>query len=170
MNLSTPEVDLLKYALRNISVAWIVDKEHENMQNVLTEGVRTAFDYEVFSDNENPRRYAMNLKIRFETTIGEKQIGYKIDSLISGVFEVREDVPKDNVAYLVRVNAVAALYGILRGIVGTITATFGTGAFFAPSVMPHEIVQVTESNKAAFRKFAERAKAAQDPSAAPVKP
>jgi hypothetical protein len=94
----------------------------------------------------------MNLKLRFETMVGEKQIGYKIDALISGVFEVREGVPKDREAYLVRLNAVSALYGILRGIIGTVTATFDTGPFFAPSVMPQEIVERTEANKAALKK------------------
>lgn len=57
-----------------------------------------------------------------------------IDVTISGAFTIADEPNAEGFPDLIKYNAPAVLYGLLRGVVGVVTENWGTGSVAIPSI------------------------------------
>lgn len=109
---------------------------------------KCGFDYAVATHSVEKNRYRLGFRVRCcEADEGGKHMGNAMEAEIVGFFRFDEDESKEKMDALIRLNGVSILYGILRGIVATVTGVFPTGKFLLPTVMPREIVEHAEKAK-----------------------
>ncbi len=110
--------------------------------------VKSAFDYSLGVHSKEVRRYRFDLHVKcYEADEEEIKVGYEVEAAITGFFSLDEEVPKEKMEVLVRLNSFSILYGMLRGIVATASGSFPGGKFLLPAVMPQDIVELVERAK-----------------------
>ncbi|MEX2381721.1 MAG: hypothetical protein WD490_05010 [Opitutales bacterium] len=72
---------------------------------------------------------------------------YKLDFRIQGVFRFDEGLEEQKMQYLVRVNGGTILYGILRGMLATMTGAFPEGRINLPTIMMQDVVRRVEERR-----------------------
>lgn len=109
---------------------------------------KSGFDYTVSKKRDHDLSYRMKLIFRFqEVDTNDKPIGCKLKIAIIGFFQFPEETDEENRAKLIRLNGVSILYGILRGVVGTVSGLQPGGRITLPAIMPNEIVAMVEAGK-----------------------
>jgi hypothetical protein len=109
-------------------------------------------DYEVFRDQEDVKLWALKLSVR-SIVPAEKSIpGYVIDAQAFGTFSFKDEATEDEKQYLIRVNGATILYGLLRGMLATVSGSFPRGKHVLPSVFMQEIVDKIEKQRQAKKK------------------
>jgi len=110
----------------------------------------SSFDYDIGARKEDPARRVMQFKAFFQQLDGNQQkIGFTVRCELIGLFRFTEATPKGKEEAVLRINGVSQLYGAMRGIVSAATGSFPFGHFILPSIMPQEIVEQVEKDKAA---------------------
>jgi hypothetical protein len=71
----------------------------------------------------------------------------RLDFRMLGFFWFPPEVPDDRIPYLIRVNGCTILYGILRGVVASLTGMFPEGPLALPTIMMQEVVRDIEANR-----------------------
>lgn len=110
--------------------------------------VNSAFDYSVSTHRTDKNRYRLDLRvITYETGSAGERVGFDLDAKIVGFILFDEEETKEKMEALIRLNGVSILYGILRGIVATVSGSMPTGKFLLPTVMPQDVVRMVESQR-----------------------
>lgn len=133
-------LQLEKYELRTLSVIWH-DMSDPN------EGVELvpAFNFKIFSHNANPRRFALTFDCSTSSRVRPKQ-AFDITTSIVGYFSCPDEWDEDTCALRATENGSTLLYGILRGLIASITAQFPYGTYYLPTVdMQAVIKEILES-------------------------
>jgi hypothetical protein len=117
------------------------------------DSVKMDLDYDVLNHLDDTNQRMLRFRTEFEEFDAEdRPTGYHIRCTILGQFHFTETTPKGKEEYIIRVNGVNILYGLLRGILGTTTGQFQSGRFLPPSFMPAELVADVEKCKDEKRK------------------
>lgn len=114
-----------------------------------------SFDYDIARHKEHDRRFMMHFRVALAPQKTKKNpdlSGYVLETEIVGLFKFPEDIEKEKMDYLIRVNGATILYGILRGQLATMTGSFAGGRFTLPTVMMQEVVADIEKAKAGASK------------------
>jgi hypothetical protein len=107
-----------------------------------------GFDYSVGQHKEEAHRYRMAFRVVAEEFAeNEQPAGLKLESEIVGFLAINPELDKAKREEIVRLNGVSILYGILRGIVATMTGTFPNGKLTLPAALPADIVKHVEEQK-----------------------
>jgi len=108
-----------------------------------------SFDYDLFCHNDDCRKIRMVLRVCVSPDSEKKSRNcpYEIKSEIEGLFTFQEDLSDEQMGYLIRVNSMTILYGILRGEVANVTGSFPSGKFLLPTVMMQDVVREIEERK-----------------------
>lgn len=123
-----------------------------------------GFDYTVGQHKNEAHRYRMAFRVVAEEFAeNEQPAGLKLESEILGYLALNPKLGKAEREELVRMNGVSILYGILRGIVATMTGTFPNGRLTLPAALPADIVNQVEEQKRTAQKDTDR------PAGKPVK-
>mgnify|MGYP002620227501 CR=1 FL=1 len=109
---------------------------------------RVSFDYDVLYNSELPDTWAMMLNVYLAPPEDEQLAGYELEVQIFGVFDASEINPTD-IEYIIRLNGLMVLYGLLRGQVAGHSGAFPLGKLMLPSVNMVEVVEEVEAEKAA---------------------
>ena len=108
--------------------------------------VKSAFDYTVSIHRSEKHRYRLDLRVLcHETDSTDERLGYELNAEIVGFILFDESETKEKMEALIRLNGVSILYGILRGIVATVSGSMPAGKFLLPTVMPQDVVRMVES-------------------------
>jgi len=141
----------------------VIHLEEYFLEKVLVERIRTNettapeaisicfdYDYEIKRNPNDPYEFVLTFIVRDDPKIKtENPQVYKLDLQIIGLFRFDEGTDEKQMQYLIRYNGCTILYGILRGMLATITGTFPEGAIRMPTIMVDEIVNKVEAeNKA----------------------
>lgn len=112
-----------------------------------------GFDYTLGGHNEQDHRYRMAFRVEAEEFAeNEQPIGMKLAAEVVGYLALNPALSKADREKLVRENGVSILYGILRGIVATMSGAFPNGKLLLPTTLPADIVsQVEEQKKEAIK-------------------
>lgn len=103
------------------------------------------FDYSVQRSARNPQLFLLTFIVRDdpEAKTPHPQI-YNLDFRIQGIFRFDEGLEEQKMQYLVRVNGGTILYGILRGMLATMTGAFPEGRLNLPTLMMADVVRKVE--------------------------
>lgn len=111
-----------------------------------------GFDYTVGQHKNEEHRYRMAFRVLAEEFAeNEQPAGLKLDCEIVGFLALNPALDKAEREKLVRLNGVSILYGILRGIVATMTGTFPNGKLNLPAALPADVVNQVEEQKRSSR-------------------
>jgi hypothetical protein len=103
--------------------------------------------YDVLKHAKDASRYLLTMMVDIEPVQPPKS-GYEIHATIRGEFSVTlEPGTKTDPAYLVRLNGLTMLYGLLRGQVAQTTGSFPWGKFVLPAMMMQDVITSVEEAK-----------------------
>jgi len=107
-----------------------------------------GFDYTLGRHKEQEHRYRMAFRVEAEEfAVNEEPVGTKLAAEIVGYLALNPALSKAEREKLVRHNGASILYGILRGIVATMSGTFPNGKLLLPTTLPDDIVRQVEEQK-----------------------
>lgn len=144
--MSAPVIHLEEYFLEKVLIERIHSKEE-----AAADAITIAFnhDYKIQRNADDPREFALTFIVRDNpATKTPKPQAYKLDLRIIGFFRFDEGVEEKQMQYLIRYNGCAILYGILRGMLATMTGAFPEGTIRMPTIMIDEIVDKVEGRNA----------------------
>jgi len=146
----------------------VIHLEEYYLEKILVERTRQAtdeititfdHDYKIKRNADNPHEFALTFIVRDNPALKtpHPQV-YTLDLRITGFFRFNKGADEDQMQYLIRFNGCTILYGILRGMLATITGTFPEGAIRMPTIMIDEIVKKVEglSDRPQTRKTAKK--------------
>lgn len=144
-----PLLQLHDFNLVHLSLHWHgVDGQKQDL--VFAQG----FDYWVRGHSEDPRRFALNLRMWMHGEVRGEKKGYEIESEIVGYFECPEQWDESQCVSQVRINGCLLLYGILRGHIADATGAFPGGKFVLPTVSIPEVLAEVDRQKTLCRQEA----------------
>ncbi len=141
--MSEPIIHLEEYFLEKL----LVERRPPNASDIEYGQVSISFDfdYQIKRNPDDSSFFMLTFIVRDDPSVKTAcPQAYNIDLRIIGVFRFNEDVEEDQMQYLIRFNGCTILYGILRGILSTITGTFPEGAIKLPTIMIDEVVKKIE--------------------------
>lgn len=141
--MSQPVIHLEEYFLEKVLVERIHSKAEATSDAI---SISFDYDYEIKRNANNPHEFSLTFIVRDDpTTKTPSPQAYKLDLRIIGFFRFDEGTEEKQMQYLIRFNGCAILYGILRGMLATMTGTFPEGAIRMPTIMVDEIVKKVEA-------------------------
>jgi preprotein translocase subunit SecB len=141
--MSAPVIHLEEYYLEKVLIERIHSKEE-----AAADAITIAFDhdYEIKRNDNDPREFSLTFIVRDNPAMKTPNPqAYKLDLRIIGFFRFDEGIEEKQMQYLIRYNGCAILYGILRGMLATMTGAFPEGAIRMPTIMVDEIVKKVEA-------------------------
>jgi preprotein translocase subunit SecB len=144
--MSAPVIHLEEYYLEKVLIERIHWKEDTAVDTIT---IAYDHDYKVQRNADNPNVFALTFIVRDNpATKTPTPQAYKLDLRIIGFFRFNEGIEEKQMQYLIRYNGCAILYGILRGMLATMTGAFPEGAIRMPTIMVDEIVKKVEAQNA----------------------
>ena len=141
--MSQPVIHLEEYFLEKVLVERIHLKEEATSDAI---SISFDYDYQIKRNADDPHEFSLTFIVRDDpTTKTSNPQAYKLDLRIIGFFRFDEGTEEKQMQYLIRFNGCAILYGILRGMLATMTGTFPEGAIRMPTIMVDEIVKKVEA-------------------------
>jgi len=138
-----PVCELNNFFLRNLEVSGAdkIDTKEVSMS--------CAFDYDLFCHDDDCRQVRMVLRVMVGPDNDEENqtCPYEIKAEIEGFFAFSDELSDKQMGYLIRVNSMTILYGILRGEIANVTGSFPSGKFLLPTVMMQDVVKEIEGRK-----------------------
>ena len=128
------------------------------------DSISIAFDYDytVRRNANNSREFSLTFIVRDDPAAQTAHPqAYKLDLRINGFFRFDEGVEEDKMQWLIRYNGGAILFGILRGMMTSLTAAFPEGPIRMPTMMMDEVVRKVEGipDQPPLKKIAKKAAA-----------
>ncbi len=146
-NLSTmtPVIHLADFHVSSLHLTYVEPSSGTDGHIV---GTKSGFDYDIAKKHDSNVSYRLKLIHNFQEFDAEdKPLGCKLKVTITGFFEFPEDSEDESRDALIRLNGVSILYGILRGVVATVSGLQPGGKITLPAIMPQEIVRMVEDGK-----------------------
>jgi len=138
-----PVIHLEKYFLEKVLIQ---RRDEDNEEEYVS--ISFDFDYEIKRNQEKPNLFMLTFIVRDDphesTTVPQ---AYDLDLRIVGLFRFHEDVEEKDMQYLIRYNGCTILYGILRGMLTTISGSFPEGPINLPTVMIESVIQNVEARR-----------------------
>ena len=138
--------ELQEYFIKNLLI--VDDKSDKNdsesdaAKNLNQDGLTVG--YNVYQNEENPLLY----KIDFQVIIKDGDQGEaKCAAFIEGYFSFDEQSDSETRDYLIRLQGCTTLYGILRGILSSITSMTRSRKILLPNIMMQEVVKDIEEGR-----------------------
>lgn len=107
---------------------------------------RLHFDYDVLYNSDEPGKWAIAMSFYLAPDEDDALPCYEVEAQLFGFFDASE-ISADAVEYLVRVNGMTMLYGVMRGHVAGATGVFPMGKLVLPSVNMAAVVETVEEAK-----------------------
>jgi hypothetical protein len=148
-HLGPPTCQLEEYFITRLHMDFIPSEEEPEQPPVSQ--VATQADYDMALHNADPTRYRMHFRLSIHP-INEPQPGEHrllLDAEVIGFLKINERVAPDHRDSSARLNGVNLLYGVLRGVLGTVTGLSPAGKRSIASINPWAVVEVVERRKAA---------------------
>lgn len=140
--MNAPVIHLEEYFLKKVLIERIYSKEDAAAGEI---AIAFDHDYKIQRNADNPLEFLLAFTVRDNPAKKTRNPqAYKLDLRIVGFFRFDEGVEEKQMQYLIRYNGCAILYGILRGMLATMTGTFPEGAIRMPTIMVDEIVKKVE--------------------------
>ena len=142
--MSAPVIHLEDYYLEKVLIERTRPKEEAASDAI---AITFDHDYEIKRNANDPREFSLTFIVRDNPAVKTANPqAYKLDLRIIGFFRFDEGIEEKQMQYLIRYNGCAILYGILRGMLATMTGAFPEGAIRMPTIMVDEIVKKVEKN------------------------
>lgn len=156
--MSQPVIHLEGYFLEKVYIERVHSKEEATSDAI---SISFDYDYQIKRNADDPHEFSLTFIVRDDPTAKTTSPqAYKLDLRIIGFFRFDKGTEEKQMQYLIRFNGCAILYGILRGMLATMTGTFPEGAIRIPTIMVDEIVKKVEAQnlpKAPKKKVAKKA-------------
>lgn len=132
--------ELLTCALTRLHVDFAADEDHPDMPR--GEVITMNFKFEMGKHQKDDRQFRLSLAANFSEHTSEKKLGFQVETTIVGFFRVSDDVDMKTVVGHAQSHGINTLYGTLRGIVMTATASFPTGPMILKSRTAQQILGI----------------------------
>lgn len=132
--------ELLTCALTRIHVDFVADEDHPEIPR--GEVLTMTFKVEMGKHHADDRQFRLLLAANFSEHTNEKKLGFQVETTIVGFFRVSDDVDSETVVGHAQSHGINTLYGTLRGIVMTATASFPTGPMILKSRTAQQILGI----------------------------
>lgn len=132
-------IQLANYRIKKINFEVVKDFEEFNLENA---PFSIDVDFNLYSDNENPLRYKVDLFLKVLPSLEEKMhLPYEIEMILQGVFFFEEDLEEEEKVYHLNISCPTMLYGAARNIIHQITGQTNYGAISIPAVQFSKIAE-----------------------------
>ena len=138
--------ELLTCALTRLHVDFAAAEDHPDIPR--GEVITMKFKVEMGKHQSDDRQFRLSLGANFSEHTNETKLGFQVETIIIGFFRVSDDVDSETVVGHAQSHGINTLYGTLRGIVMTATASFPGGPMILKSRTAQQIIGVENMQKA----------------------
>lgn len=127
-------IELNDFCVRKLNIGWLDGQSQDKVE----QSVKLGFDFDLSAHKSNSNQFKLIFRLKGEPEAGYE--GLEFETEIHGFFSFPKGEKKETMHYLLAVNGMTILYGLLRGQLSMVSGAFPCGKFTLPAVIMAEIV------------------------------